>query len=57
MTLREKMYREQRLKTLFEQAQRHGFDYADGILERNVFPSAQALTNLDRFDEPLPVKS
>jgi len=57
MTLREKMHREQQLKTLFEQAQRHAFDYADGALERNVFPSAQALADLGQFDEPLPANS
>ncbi|MDG2500856.1 MAG: pyridoxal-dependent decarboxylase [Porticoccaceae bacterium] len=57
MTLREKMHREQQLKTLFEQAQRHAFDYADGALERNVFPSAQALADLGQFDEPLPASS
>ncbi len=57
MTLREKMHREQQLKTLFEQAQRHAFDYADGALERNVFPSAQALADLGQFDEPLPAYS
>jgi glutamate/tyrosine decarboxylase-like PLP-dependent enzyme len=57
MTLREKMHREQQLKTLFEQAQRHAFDYADGALERNVFPSAQALADLGQFDEPMPANS
>ena len=57
MTLREKMHREQKLKTLFEQAQSHAFDYADSALERNVFPTAQALANLAKFDEPLPANS
>ena len=57
MTLREKMHREQQLKTLFNQAQSHAFEYSDNALERNVFPSAQALTDLAQFDEPLPANS
>lgn len=57
MTLREKMQREQQLKRLFEQAKSHAFDYADSALERNVFPSAEALANLSQFEEPLPINS
>lgn len=54
MTLRDKMLLEQQLKTLFSQAQRYAFDYADDALERNVFPSTKAIADLKHFDETLP---
>lgn len=54
MTLREKMQREQQLKELFNQAQGYAFDYADTALQRNVFPSAKAIDELDMFVEELP---
>ena len=57
MTLREKMQREQQLKELFKQAQGYAFDYADEALQRNVFPSAQAIEELDMFAEELPANS
>jgi glutamate/tyrosine decarboxylase-like PLP-dependent enzyme len=57
MTLRDKMQREQQLKTLFEQAHSFAFEYANDALGRNVFPSAQALADLDHFDEALPNNS
>ncbi|MGB0450174.1 MAG: pyridoxal phosphate-dependent decarboxylase family protein [Porticoccaceae bacterium] len=54
MNLRKKMHQEQQHKGLFEQAQRYAFDYADGATERNVYPSAEAIANLDNFIEELP---
>jgi glutamate/tyrosine decarboxylase-like PLP-dependent enzyme len=57
MRLREKMQREQRLKEIFKQAQSYAFDYADKALQRNVYPSDQAITELDMFVEELPENS
>ena len=57
MNLREKMQREQQLKELFKQAQGYAFDYADEALQRNVFPSAKAIEELDIFAEELPVNT
>ena len=57
MKLREKMQREQQLKEVFKQAQSYAFDYADKALQRNVYPSDQAITELDMFVEELPENS
>lgn len=54
MTLREKMHRELQLKTLFDQARDHAFNYAETADQRAVFPSAQAIADLDQFVEQLP---
>ena len=56
-TLREKMFLEQKEKKIFEQAQRYAFDYADKAYERNVFPSNEAIDNLDIFLEDMPDSS
>ena len=56
-TLREKMFQQMQQKTLFEQAKGYAFDYIDGSLERNVFPSDEAIENLDHFNEALPESS
>jgi len=57
MTLRDRMQREKQPKSLYEQAQRYTFDYADEALVRNVFPSGQALSDLRHFDGGLPQHS
>jgi glutamate/tyrosine decarboxylase-like PLP-dependent enzyme len=54
MRLQKKLQLEQQHKALFEQAQRYAFDYADSAQERNVFPSKQAIKDLDQFVEELP---
>lgn len=38
----------------FELAHAHGMDYLDGLAERNVFPTAEAIAALAVFDEDLP---
>ena len=55
--LQDKMFLELRSKELFRQAQKYSFDYLNTVLERNVYPSEQALANLSLFDEELPSKS
>ena len=57
MTLRDNMHREQQSRALFEQAKGYAYEYADGATERNVFPSIQALADLEQFVEDLPATS
>lgn len=52
--LREQMFRDMEQKEIFKQAKSYAFDYADNALERNVFPSVEAIGNLKRFVEELP---
>ena len=53
-SLRDKMFQQMQQKSLFEQAKEYAFNYIDESLERNVFPSAEAIAKLDHFDEALP---
>jgi glutamate/tyrosine decarboxylase-like PLP-dependent enzyme len=48
------MFEEMKTKDIFAQAQTHAFEYADKALERNVFPTREAIEKLARFDEDLP---
>jgi len=57
MTLRDSMHREQQSKTLLEQAKGYAYEYADGAAQRKVFPSKQALADLEQFVEDLPASS
>ncbi|RMF00667.1 MAG: aspartate aminotransferase family protein [Chloroflexi bacterium] len=54
MNLQEKMFREFEDKKIFEQARSFAFDYLNTAFERNVFPSEEAIGNLDEFAEELP---
>ena len=54
MNLRETMQTQQQLKTLFEQAQDYAFEYADAVADRPVFPSPEALADLQHFVEDMP---
>lgn len=54
ISLQEKMFHEMEQKEIFRQAQRYAFDYADNVLERNVFPTVGAIANLDKYVEKLP---
>ena len=56
-SLREKMFREMREKSLFDKARDHAYDYANHALERNVYPAPDALQALSAFDEQLPAGS
>ncbi len=53
-TLRDQMFQQMEQKELLSQAQNKAFDYLDNALERNVFPTEQAIENLSSFDEALP---
>ena len=46
LSLQDKMFQEMRDKEIFDQAQQHAYDYLDNALERNVFPTDNALANL-----------
>lgn len=52
--LRKNMFSEMQDKTLFALAQKCAYEYADTVLERNVFPTQEALENLKIFDEDMP---
>ena len=52
--MQKKMFEEMESKDIFEQAKGYAFDYADKALERNVFPSDDAIQNLNQFVEDMP---
>jgi len=52
--LQKKMFHEMEQKDIFRQAQNYAFDYADHVLERNVYPTPNAIADLDMFVEKLP---
>ena len=52
--VRKRMFNEMEQKFVFDDARNAAYDYADRALERNVFPSDDALADLSRFDEELP---
>lgn len=53
-TIHNKMFAEFQDKALFKQAQEYGFEYLDDVLQRGVFPSEEAINNLEALREPLP---
>ncbi|MDG1495269.1 MAG: aminotransferase class V-fold PLP-dependent enzyme [Porticoccaceae bacterium] len=57
MTLHNSMHREQQSKALLEQAKGYAYEYADSVAQRNVFPSKQAVADLEQFVEDLPTTS
>ncbi len=44
-------------KGLFEQAKSYAFDYMDQLPDRTVFPTEEAINNLNVFDESFPEES
>ena len=48
------MFLEFEEKTVFEHAKKYAFDYVDNALQRNVYPSDEAIDNLDKFVEDMP---
>lgn len=52
--LREQMRQEMIDKEIFNQVKSYAFEYADKSLERNVYPTEEALMDLEKFDENLP---
>jgi glutamate/tyrosine decarboxylase-like PLP-dependent enzyme len=52
--LQQEMLEQLTSRELFDQAHAAAQDYLSGLLERRVFPDAEALRGLEAFDEPLP---
>jgi glutamate/tyrosine decarboxylase-like PLP-dependent enzyme len=52
-----KMFLEIRDKEIFKQAQQYSFEYLENVFDRNVYPTEEALNNLSKFDEELPLSS
>lgn len=52
--LREKMFLELEQKDILNQVKDYAFDYLNNSLDRNVFPSADAISQLKIFEESLP---
>lgn len=52
--IRKRMFQEMEQKTIFDEARDAAYDYADQALQRNVFPTPEAIENLAHFDQPLP---
>jgi glutamate/tyrosine decarboxylase-like PLP-dependent enzyme len=53
-TLQQKMFGEMEQKDIFKRAQEYAFDYADAVRGRNVFPTPDAVADLEKFMEALP---
>lgn len=51
------MFLELKEKTVFKKAQQYCLEYLEGIFERNVYPTEEAIKNLSTFDESLPETS
>lgn len=55
--IQEKMFKDLRDKSLFSTAESYGIDYLFKVLDRTVYPTPEALKDLDKFEEKLPIKS
>jgi glutamate/tyrosine decarboxylase-like PLP-dependent enzyme len=53
-SLQKRLFLEMAHKKIFKSAQKYAFDYADGILERHVYPRPEAIAELESFVEALP---
>lgn len=53
--LQERMFKELTDRGLFTQAQQYAMDYLEEVLERNVYPTQEALDSLAVFEEDLPI--
>lgn len=54
MTIQQRMFKEFSQKEIFGLAQQYGFEYLDTMRERNIFPTEEAINNLEQFVEALP---
>lgn len=55
--IQERMFREIQDQSLFETAQDYAQHYLNEAFDRNVYPTAEALANLRRFEENMPESS
>lgn len=56
-SIQEQMLTEMKDENLFLTAQAYGLEYLSEAFERNVYPTAEALKDLSKFDEKLPAVS
>ena len=54
MDLQEDMYRQIQGREFFEQAKSYAYAYLDSVYDRNVFPTDEAIRNLEIFSESFP---
>ena len=52
--IQKNMFREMKEKNIFNQVKEYAFEYADNSLSRNVYPTLEAIENLEHFEEDLP---
>lgn len=52
--LQKRLYPFAKARPLFEQAQEYAYEYMEGVLDREVYPTPAALAKLTAFDEVLP---
>lgn len=55
--IQKKMFAEMQDKTIFNKTLQFGSQYIDNSLDRNVYPTNEALNNLKWFDEEMPIES
>lgn len=55
--IQRRMFDQMADKSIFKQVKDYAFDYADKALDRNVYPTPQAIENLNVFDEDIPVST
>ncbi len=55
--IQNRMFADLENPAIFEKAQQYGRKYLDEIFDRNVYPTEDALQDLNNFDEPLPTSS
>ena len=55
--IRNRMFQEMRDKQIFEQAKQYAYDYADKALGRDVYPTDEAISNLNALVEDMPKES
>jgi glutamate/tyrosine decarboxylase-like PLP-dependent enzyme len=56
MDIRKQMFYEMLDKSIFNQVKEYAFHYADHALDRNVYPTQEAIDGLEVFEEDLPEK-
>jgi glutamate/tyrosine decarboxylase-like PLP-dependent enzyme len=55
--LQDDMFQDIQNKNVFKQSQQYAFEYLENVFNRPVYPTAEAINNLSKFDEALPTAS
>jgi glutamate/tyrosine decarboxylase-like PLP-dependent enzyme len=56
-SIQQKMFKEVKEKTIFNQSQEYAYEYLTNAFERNIYPTDEAVSNLEYFNEDLPQTS